>query len=198
MVIKSIIFDWGGVIVYNFYNKFTESIYELAGRDPIEIMMKFTDLATDYETNKMSSEEFWHTLRKDLNIKLEIGKIIEVAKKSLVLNYEVFEIVTELRLKYKLAILSNNINELSEYIKKKFVLDPFEIRIFSNEVRLRKPDPKIYQLVLDNLRLNPDQCVFVDDMKENVDVAQRLGIHGILFHDSLQLKDELRKIGVKI
>ena len=44
-----------------------------------------------------------------------------------------------------------------------------------------KPDPTIYSLTLDKLQILPEEAVYVDDKRENVDVAQQLGMQGIVF-----------------
>ena len=56
--------------------------------------------------------------------------------------------------------------------------------VVSSHVKLAKPDPAIYQLLLSRYNLNPDECVFIDDRKDNVDTAIRLGMNGIIFPGS--------------
>ncbi len=57
----------------------------------------------------------------------------------------------------------------------------FDVPIFSAEVGLAKPDPRIYQLVLDCLQLQPNDAVFIDDNLPNIDEAHALGMHGTAF-----------------
>ena len=52
----------------------------------------------------------------------------------------------------------------------------FEVAISSHQVGLCKPDPAIYRLALDRLRVSPDAVVFFDDLKPNVVAASELGI----------------------
>ena len=59
-----------------------------------------------------------------------------------------------------------------------------------------KPDPAIYRLLLDRYSLNPEECVFLDDIQKNLDAAKAFGIHTILFHNVEQAKEELRALGV--
>lgn len=66
--------------------------------------------------------------------------------------------------------------------------------IFSCDVRLTKPDPAIYQLLLSRYHLKADECVFIDDTLVNVNAAEALGIHGVQFKNLTQAKAELDAI----
>lgn len=56
----------------------------------------------------------------------------------------------------------------------------FDVQVISCEVGMRKPDPEIYQLAADRLGLPAARCAFVDDLDRNVEVAGRLGMHGVV------------------
>ena len=60
-----------------------------------------------------------------------------------------------------------------------------------------KPDPAIYRLLLDRYSLNPEECVFLDDIQKNLDAAKAFGIHTILFRSMEQAREELRALGVE-
>ena len=69
--------------------------------------------------------------------------------------------------------------------------------VLSGEERVCKPDPKIYQILLQRYRLLPEECVFIDDRQENLDTAQQLGIETILFRTVEQVRKELKNKGVQ-
>ena len=56
--------------------------------------------------------------------------------------------------------------------------------VVSSHVKLAKPDPAIYELLLSKYNLKPEECVFIDDRKDNVDTAIRLGMSGIVYTGS--------------
>ena len=58
--------------------------------------------------------------------------------------------------------------------------------VVSSHVKLAKPEPAIYQLLLSKYNLNPEECVFIDDRKDNIDTAIRLGMNGIVFPGTAQ------------
>ena len=67
----------------------------------------------------------------------------------------------------------------------------FDGIIVSGEVKAIKPDWRIYEILIERYRIDPHRAVFIDDVAENVDAAQRLGIHGIQFIDPEGLRAEL-------
>ncbi|HSI68702.1 MAG TPA: HAD family phosphatase, partial [Gillisia sp.] len=83
---------------------------------------------------------------------------------------------------YKLILLSNT-NEIHiDYIKENVPFfddfkNCFDAFYLSHEINFRKPDAEIYKFVLQKHDLKPEECLFIDDTKENTDAAAALGIH---------------------
>ncbi|MGB3779099.1 MAG: HAD family phosphatase [Tunicatimonas sp.] len=72
----------------------------------------------------------------------------------------------------------------------------FEDTVVSGELKLVKPDPKIYQTLLDRQPIVPEQAIFIDDVQENVVGAEALGIRGIHLTLETDLRKELVALGV--
>lgn len=68
--------------------------------------------------------------------------------------------------------------------------------ILSYQEKIIKPMPEIYQLLIDRYELAPEECVFLDDTKRNLDAAAKFGIHTIHFQNQTQAVEELQKFGV--
>jgi 2-haloacid dehalogenase len=68
--------------------------------------------------------------------------------------------------------------------------------VISGEVRLAKPDPRVFRHLLDRFRLDPASTVFVDDSRRNVEAAAELGMIAIEFRDASQVRVELSALGV--
>ena len=68
--------------------------------------------------------------------------------------------------------------------------------IVSGEHKMIKPDPAIYQLLLDRNQLKPEDCIFIDDTSENVEAAIALGIDGLLFTSPEQFASDLKTRGI--
>ncbi|HWK35077.1 HAD family phosphatase [Sphingomonas sp.] len=76
------------------------------------------------------------------------------------------------------------------------VFDRFRDIVVSGDERLVKPDPAIYRLALDRFGLAPGEAVFVDDNAANIDAADALGIHGVLFTDVDAFRADLARFGL--
>ena len=57
-----------------------------------------------------------------------------------------------------------------------------------------KPDPAIYECLLNRYKLLPGECIFFDDEPENVKAACKIGIHAVLFRDIAQAEKDLADI----
>ncbi len=69
-----------------------------------------------------------------------------------------------------------------------------DLQVFDGEEGVAKPDTRIYQRTLTRLGVKQEESVFVDDMKSNVDAAQRLGIHAIHFKSTAQAIAEIQTV----
>jgi 2-haloacid dehalogenase len=96
-----------------------------------------------------------------------------------------------------LYLLSNFSAETYPLARQRFdFLRLFHGIIVSGEVKAIKPEPRIYEILIDRHRIDPHRAVFIDDIPENVDAARRFGIYGIQFVDPTALRAEL--VGLKL
>jgi putative hydrolase of the HAD superfamily len=110
---------------------------------------------------------------------------------------EVAAVARALRGRYKIALLTNSLPGQDHLIRERFGLDvhsEFDVYVNSAYVGLRKPDPAIFHLALDQLGVAPQQAVFLDDSLRNVDSARDLGIHTIQFMDPATSLAELEAL----
>ncbi len=83
---------------------------------------------------------------------------------------------------FKLILLSNTNENHINYIKSNVPFFPefqecFDAFYLSHEIGLRKPDPEIFEFIMNKHDLKPENCLFIDDTKENTDIADRLGFN---------------------
>jgi 2-haloacid dehalogenase len=74
----------------------------------------------------------------------------------------------------------------------------FEGVVISGDEGVTKPDPRIYRILLDRYRLDPPRTVFIDDRPRNIEVAEELGITGIVLVDPATLRETLRDLGLPL
>lgn len=99
---------------------------------------------------------------------------------------------------YPLYALSNWSAEKYEYARTRFeFLNWFDLIVVSAHVQLVKPDPRIFELLLERTGRRAEECVFIDDNEANVRAANALDFQGIRFETAAQLTADLRKLGVR-
>lgn len=108
-------------------------------------------------------------------------------------DYAMIEEINALRPQYKTALLSNAWDDLRGMLVNRWKIDyAFDELFISAEMRVAKPDPEIYKMVLAKLALPPEATVFVDDFIENIEAARELGMHAIHFREKEQAMADLR------
>lgn len=110
------------------------------------------------------------------------------------------ELIAELKAAgYRLFVLSNMSKDYIEFLREMPVFQHFEGEIVSCEVGLIKPEREIYNLLLDRYNLVPEQTMFIDDRKPNVDAAAEVGINPFHFdrNDPEKSCEQLRCILLK-
>ena len=189
-MIKAIIFDFGGVLTVE--GKFIPFAKEYAKKFNVDyegLLGVIIDTWIPAKVNKTDSKLFWERISEYLNY--DEDKLRTEFIQYHGFRKDVLKLAISLKKKYKLAILSNQIKDwLEEEIEKHDLRGIFDIIVPSYEVKLSKPDHRIYQLVIDKLGLRPEECVFIDDTPGNIEVARNLGIYGILFEIKNQLEHE--------
>lgn len=108
----------------------------------------------------------------------------------------VIELIKNLRKKYKMILISNTIKPHVWVNRRRGLFENFDDVLNSNEVHLSKDTPEIFKLALKRNQLEAKECVFIDDIQKFVEIAESLGIKGILFKNISQLKNELKDFGV--
>jgi 2-haloacid dehalogenase len=112
--------------------------------------------------------------------------------------HEAVEVVNALRTRgYRLYALTNWSAETFPVARARFgFLSWFEDIVVSGEVKLAKPDPRIFELTIQRCRLTPGSTLYVDDMRPNVEVARGLGLHALHFEHPRKLRADLEQLGL--
>jgi len=98
---------------------------------------------------------------------------------------------------HRLYALTNWSAETFPVARRRYAfLSWFEDIVVSGEVKLAKPDPRIFQLTIQRCRLNPASTLYVDDMRRNVEVALGLGLKGLHFEHPEKLRADLERLSL--
>ena len=202
MKYKNIIFDLGNVLVKlnpeGCIGAFKAiGMGELVDSNPQSEGMK---LMSKLGVGMITTEEFCEAARKLTGTDVTNEEIINAANKMLVeIPDEKKERLLQLKKAgYRLFLLSNTIDihwdycvELLFPYQNHGVEDYFEQCFLSQRMHLAKPNARIYEEVIRQANIHPDETLFIDDLKENCEAAEKLGIHtfqNVKFDDWLALR----------
>ncbi|MFA5092370.1 MAG: HAD family phosphatase [Candidatus Omnitrophota bacterium] len=195
--IKVVLFDLGKVLVDFDHQRAAQRIASFCKKTPQEIYALFFESPATiaFEAGKISAQDFYLEVKKMLDLKLSYESFVPIWNDIFFLtpkNRSVFQLVNSLRVNYKTALLSN-INALHyEYLKKNYpVFGVFDQVFLSFELGTIKPDKKIYQQVIQGLKVNPEEIFYTDDRSELVESAKTLGIQGTVFTSFEQLVKDI-------
>lgn len=180
---KAIIFDCFGVLTADTWREFVRSL-------PIAQQAEASHLNHLYGSAELDKQTFLHhiqelTGRQPIDIDLLLDS--ETSKNYYLLNY-----IATLKAEYKIGMLSNI---ATNWIRDEFLTVEeqalFDDMVLSYEVGTTKPDPKIFEIAAERLGVEPNECVFIDDIESYAAAAETVGMHGITYKDFKQMKTEL-------
>ena len=202
MQYKNIIFDLGNVLVKLNPEGCIEAFKaigmgELVEQNPQSEGMK---LMSKLGVGMITTEEFCDAARELTGADVTNEDIIAAANKMLVVipNEKKERLLQLKKAGYRLFLLSNTIDihwdycvELLFPYQNHGVEDYFEQCFLSQRMHLAKPNARIYEEVIRQANIHPDETLFIDDLKENCEAAEKLGIHtfqNVKFDDWLALR----------
>jgi len=201
MAVKTIIFDLGNVLLKFDIRIIARKLAEQFSLDEDRLFDLFFDspLTGIHDDGKIDEREFHRRVMEMLNINMDFGEFREIWVDIFTENTDVVQLVRSLSGKYNVFLMTN-INKMHfDYINGKFaIIKEFEEVFTSYEIGERKPHPKIFNAAISYADARPEEIVFIDDRKELIEGAQKLGICGIHYRDIDQLKKDLVKSGVSL
>ena len=198
-MIKTVICDLGGVYFTDGSAQAIQRIsaaYDLPADRVRDVLMG--DPGSRYRRGRISAAEFWDGAKESWDLRVSTNEIASVWLRA----YEPVEgtvaLVDRLRASgYEMLFLSDNVQERVDYLESRYgFLHRFKDGVFSHRVGLRKPDLRIYRLVLEKASCPAAQCVFVDDKPSMLEPAVRIGMSAVAFESPDRLETELKALGL--
>jgi putative hydrolase of the HAD superfamily len=208
VTIRAVISDFGGVLTTPLLRSFLafqgetgisaetlglamQRIAERRGEHPLY----------ELERGRISEGEFLDDLRGELAAEVagepELHRFSEIYFEALDPNEPMIELMRGLRGRgYRMALLTNNVREWEPLWRAMLPVDEiFEVIVDSASVGVRKPEREIYELALERLGdgIGAEQCLFVDDVEDNVDAARALGMAAVHFRSNDQAIAEIER-----
>jgi len=199
LAISTVIFDMGGVIVWTHWEHATEPLGRAAGMAPEQVLETVlnSDTHLAYMRGEIDTGEFASSVAASLDIKMPADELMGHWNSILAPNLEALPLLERVKGKHRL-VLGSNTDE--EHYKRSAELQPalalFADTLLSYELGHCKPDTAFFTSGLEVLGVSPDECVFIDDVAENIESATSLGITGIRFESMAQVELELETLGL--
>ncbi len=202
-MIKNIIFDFGGVILPVDVEKTSDEFERLGLKNFHELytLKKQQHFFDDFERGKIAAQAFRNEIRKHYNRPLS-DEEIDYAWNAMLgeVAPERFEFLKDLGGRYQLFLLSNtNVIHHAAFIKslnttfgKGNFENLFVHAYYSFNTKHRKPEKQIYELVMREHNLKPQECVFIDDNMDNAKGAQDAGMNAIHHDKGMEIEKDLQ------
>lgn len=122
-------------------------------------------------------------LFRELGFKGDLAKIEKGYLDKVEIDESFYKFAKIIKKHYRLALLSNDSSEWSSYLRDKYLInDYFDVITVSGDVKVKKPDSKIFILTIDKLGCSASDCIYVDDREFNLEAAKSLGMDTVLFN----------------
>ena len=184
MSIRAVFFDLGGVILRTEYQAPRQRLAEKFGMDyeDIDKLVFGTPSAARASVGEITEEQHWQQVMKML--KRSAGDYEHIRDEFFagdVIDLNIVNFLRSIKSKHKVGLISNAWSGLRAYIEREKFDDAFHHLTISAEVGVMKPSAKIYEFALEQLQVSPNEAVFVDDVWENIQACEKVGMKGILF-----------------
>jgi putative hydrolase of the HAD superfamily len=194
---RAVFFDFGGVLTTSVWDSFAafcrseglepDTIKNLFRTDP-EALRELRQL----ETGEITEEEFEQAFGRRLGLKDPVH-LIDSMFTGMQPDTLMVGAVKDLRAAGVLTGLISNSWSTAHY-DRQLLAELFDTAVISAEVRMHKPQPEIYRLAADRLGVEPAECIFVDDLRENCGGAEAVGMTAVLHRDAAETIAKLAEL----
>jgi len=183
-VIKAVVFDFFGVISSDEY-------WQFVGVEKGQ-PTTFRDFTDEVNLGKIDWQNFLQKIADAKHTTLETVKKVYDSEQ---LNPQIISLIDRLHTTHKTGLLTNAHHEyIARVIEAAHPDSLFDSIVISSEVGVIKPDPRIYEIMIDRLGVKPEEIIYIDDQSRQVEGAEAVGIKAILYQNYQQLIEELNKL----
>jgi putative hydrolase of the HAD superfamily len=198
--ISALFLDIGGVLLTNGWDRTARKLAaETFGLDREETDERHHLTFDTYEEGKLTLDEYLARVifYRDQPFSMDEFKAFMFSRSQ---PYpDMIDFIRRLKARHglKVATLSNEGRELTAYRMRTFKFEEFvDFFIASCYVHFRKPDPDIYRIALDVAQVEPERVAYIEDRPMFVEVAESLGLRGIVHKGLESTRAELEKLGL--
>jgi putative hydrolase of the HAD superfamily len=185
---KAVIFDYGNVLSQSQPPADVQALADILDLPVPRFTEIYWQFRIAYDDASLDPTAYWNTVARTASRTLtpaQISTLIEIDSRSWSHPAPVTpQWAQDIRATgIRTALLSNMPAPVRDYILRCAWLPDFDVRVFSCEAGLCKPEPEIYRNCLSKLGVQPSEVLFIDDRDPNIRAAEALGMHAVLFID---------------
>jgi putative hydrolase of the HAD superfamily len=181
MPVTAIAFDWGGIFTENTFD--SSAVHDLAARtgtSEAHIAKTYFPLMEHFEAGAFDLGTFTHKFIEAAGVDLDPAGFQETFLGAVREREAMFRVLASIPEHYTVGVLSNNVAVLCDRVRDDPRMARVEHFIFSNEIKVRKPDPAAFAALTAALGRPPEETVFIDDNADNIAACEALGYRGLL------------------
>ena len=196
-MIKNIIFDLSEVIIsgYHGIEHLIEQKYNIPAQEFKNRKRETVTIFFQLMRGNLTEEEYWKKFLEGTNWEVTVEDLKSTIREHMNQPIEgTMELIKKLKGKYQLILLSDHVREWMDYVQEKNQdIKIFDRIVLSYKIGSLKRDEHTFEQVLKQYQIMAIETLFIDDLKVNINRAEKAGIHGILFQNANQLKEELEQ-----
>jgi len=200
-MIDLIIFDLGNVILNFDHMIICRKLSRLSKFSPQQVyeIIFSSGLERLYDEGKIATQNFFDEIVNKLGLIISFEEFKIIWQDIFWINEGIQEILLSLKGRYKLFLLSNTNPLHFGFARDKFkILEVIDEYILSYQVGFSKPAKEIFHEALKKSNVLAAASIYIDDIKEHVTSANKIGLNGILFQSIEGLKADLAKYGITL
>lgn len=197
MSIRAVFFDLGGVILRTEYQAPRQQLAERLGMeyDDLDRIVFDSETGRQAAIGAITALQHWESVLKRLKRPHEeMESIRDEFFAGDIVDRELLVFLRSLRGTFITGLISNAWNDLRDYLVRERIDDAFDHIVISAEVGVAKPEPRIFQIALEQAGVSPHEAVFVDDFYVNIEGCEKVGMKGIHFQDTQSTLAQLKTL----
>jgi HAD superfamily hydrolase (TIGR01509 family) len=180
MMIKAIAFDWGGIFTEGtFDSSAVRNLAALCRATPETIGETYFPLMEHFEAGEFDFDSYHQQFVEKSGFAIDEGVFRKTLLGSVRERKAMFDVLNAIPKTYKVGMLSNNVPILCDRVRSDLHFGRIDTFVFSNEIKVRKPDPRSFTELTKALGTSAEETVFIDDNADNIAACEKLGFKAL-------------------
>jgi FMN phosphatase YigB (HAD superfamily) len=180
LMIRAIAFDWGGIFTENtFDSSAVRNLATLCNTTPDVIGRTYFPLMEHFEAGEFDFDSYHRQFVEKSGFAVDAGVFRKTFLGSVREREAMFDVLNAIPRTYQVGMLSNNVEILCDRVRDDPRFARIDKFVFSNEIKVRKPDVRSFEALLSALETKAEETVFIDDNTDNIEACEAMGFKAL-------------------